>query len=210
MPINPDQLGPPVAARLLMRAVRARLDELVATLGPDDRHRPTVCPGWDVADLVAHLIGDDLGPPWSITSPSSAPPTRAEPEIMSAMDRAQVERWVALYERLWRSEGTGTLGELFAVDATYIPSPWARPVGGLPAIAALWEAERDGPNEPFTMTSEVVAVDGRTAVVRVAVEYGEPTSSRWRDLWVLRFNAAGRCAAFEEWPFAPDQPDGHG
>jgi hypothetical protein len=60
------------------------------------------------------------------------------------------------------------------------------------------------------MGSDVVAVDGYTAVVRVAVDYGEPVVSRWRDLWVLRFDADGRCTAFEEWPFVPDQPDGHG
>jgi hypothetical protein len=33
--------------------------------------------------------------------------------------------------------------------------------------------------------------------------------SRWLDLWVLRFDDAGRCTAFEEWPFAPGQADGH-
>jgi hypothetical protein len=59
------------------------------------------------------------------------------------------------------------------------------------------------------MTRELVALDGPTAVVRVAVDYGDPGSSRWRDLWVLRFDETGRCTSFEEWPFAPGQPDGH-
>jgi len=126
------------------------------------------------------------------------------------MDRTQVERWVSGYELAWRSAGTAALDELFAPDAAYITSPWARPVVGRAAISELWQAERDGPDEAFTMTSEVVAVDGDTAVVRVAVDYGDPATSRWRDLWVLRWDADGRCTAFEEWPFAPDQPDGHG
>ncbi|CCF65080.1 hypothetical protein [Nocardia cyriacigeorgica] len=60
------------------------------------------------------------------------------------------------------------------------------------------------------MDSEVVAIDGRTAVVRVDVEYLRDTPSRWRDLWVLRFDSVGRCTWFEEWPFAPGQPDGQG
>ena len=60
------------------------------------------------------------------------------------------------------------------------------------------------------MRSEVLAVDGDTAVVRVAVDYGDPVTSRWLDLWVVRFDGDGRCQAFEEWPFAPGQPDGHG
>lgn len=126
------------------------------------------------------------------------------------MEHAQVEQWVASYERAWRTAGTDRLGELFTAGATYLTSPWARSVDGLAAIAALWEAERDGPDESFTMASQVVAVDGDTAVVRLAVDYDDPGSSRWRDLWVLQFDAQGRCTAFEEWPFAPEQPDGHG
>ena len=65
------------------------------------------------------------------------------------------------------------------------------------------------PDEAFTFTWELVAVDADTAVVRAAVDYGAPVASRWRDLWVLAFAADGRCHTFEEWPFAPDQPDGH-
>lgn len=34
---------------------------LLRDLDPADWARPTVCPGWDVADLVAHVAGDDLG-----------------------------------------------------------------------------------------------------------------------------------------------------
>lgn len=130
--------------------------------------------------------------------------------MMGRVERADVDRWVAGYERAWRTAGTDDLAGLFARDATYLASPWAAPVEGLAAIRDMWEAERDGPEEAFTMTSEVVAVDGDTAVVRVAVDYGQTEPRRWRDLWVARFDADGRCTAFEEWPFAPTQLDGHG
>jgi ketosteroid isomerase-like protein len=123
------------------------------------------------------------------------------------MDRSDVERWIESYERAWRTPGTEALARLFTPAATYSPSPWARPVEGLADIARFWEHERTGPDEQFAMTHEVVAVDGATAVVRVSVDYA--TESRWRDLWVIRFGADGRCSAFEEWPFAPGQPDGH-
>ncbi|MFD4193655.1 nuclear transport factor 2 family protein [Amycolatopsis thermoflava] len=76
---------------------------------------------------------------------------------------------------------------------------------GLPAIAAMWEAERTGPDEDFRMTSEPVALDGDTAVVRVEVTYGEPTRQQYRDLWIIRFAGDGRCRAFEEWPFWPEK-----
>lgn len=125
------------------------------------------------------------------------------------VDRDDVQRWIDRYENAWRTPGTDHLGDLFTPAATYLPSPWARPVEGLEAIAEFWQAERDSADESFTMSSDVVAVDADTAVVRVSVEYGDPETSPWRNLWVLRFAADGRCSAFEEWPFAPDQPDGH-
>lgn len=125
------------------------------------------------------------------------------------MDRTTVEKWVAAYEQAWRTPGTERLAELFVPDAFYLPSPWAHPVEGLDAIARFWEAERDGPEEEFTMSSDIVAVDGRTAVVRIFVKYGAPGNGPWRDLWVLRLAEDGRCSSFEEWPFAPSQRAGH-
>jgi uncharacterized protein (TIGR02246 family) len=125
------------------------------------------------------------------------------------MDREAVQRWVVAYERAWRTAGTGPLAELFTPDVSYLPSPWAAPHEGLDAVAAFWEAERTGPDEEFAMSSDVLAVDAPVAVVRVSVDYGAPHHARWRDLWVLTFAADGRCSAFEEWPFAPGQPDGH-
>lgn len=125
------------------------------------------------------------------------------------MDRAAVGWWVGEYERAWRTPGTDALPALFTPDVSYLPSPWAAPLEGLGALARFWEAERKGPDEEFVMSSEVVAVEGASAVVRVFVDYGEPGHSRWRDLWVLRFADDGRCSVFEEWPFSPGQPDGH-
>jgi ketosteroid isomerase-like protein len=124
------------------------------------------------------------------------------------VQRDDVLRWVDEYERVWRTPGTDGVTELFTEDATYLVSPWATPVVGHAAMRELWEAERVSPDEVFTMAREVVALDGDVAVVRAEVAY-ERSSSQWRDLWVLRFAPDGRCSAFEEWPFSPDQPDGH-
>ena len=127
----------------------------------------------------------------------------------SAIDREDVAQWVSAYESAWRTAGTQELTDLFAPDVVYVPSPWARPLSGLAALSEFWEAERDGSDEGFSLRSEVVAVDGSVAVVRLWVDYSEPEAGRWRDLWVLRFDADGRCTEFEEWPFAPGQSDGH-
>ena len=51
------------------------------------------------------------------------------------------------------------------------------------------------------------AVDGDVGIARIEVDYAK--GERWRDLWVVTLDADGRCTRFEEWPFAPDTPDGH-
>jgi len=119
------------------------------------------------------------------------------------VDRDDVRRWVDRYETAWRTAGTDSLTELFTDNAWYLVSPWADPAEGLAAIQELWESERDGPDEVFTMRSEVVAVEGLDAALRVEVDYERPRSGSWRDLWVLRFDRDGRCRFFEEWSFAP-------
>jgi ketosteroid isomerase-like protein len=122
------------------------------------------------------------------------------------MERERVRDWVAAYQRAWRSPGTDALAGLFTPDATYLQGPYHEPVVGLPAIARMWEVEREGPDEAFTMASEVVAVEGDVAVVRAEVRYGEPVEREFRDLWVIRFARDGRCRAYEEWPFSPGGP----
>jgi hypothetical protein len=122
------------------------------------------------------------------------------------LTREHVGAWVDGYERAWRTAGTESLRELFAANAVYRMSPYEEPKIGLAAIEEMWEAERQGPDEVFQMTSEAVAVEGNTAVVRVEVLYGEPYNQEFRDLWVIAFDPDGRCASFEEWPFYPGQP----
>ena len=126
-----------------------------------------------------------------------------------AVDRSDVARWVAAYERVWRTAGTDGLGTIFTEDVRYVPSPWAQAIEGLDALASFWDAEREGSEEQFDLVSDVVAVDGTVAVVRVSVDYAGSPSERWRDLWVVDIAPDGRCRGFEEWPFAPSQPDGH-
>ena len=119
--------------------------------------------------------------------------------------RDEVAAWIAAYETAWRSPGTDALARLFTDDATYSQGPYEPMRRGLAEIAEMWEAEREGPGEAFEMTSEVVAVDGDTAVARIEVAYADSARSEYRDLWVMRFAEDGRCRAFEEWPFWPER-----
>lgn len=118
-------------------------------------------------------------------------------------NRARAEKWIAAYERAWRTAGTDLLDELFAEDASYRMSPYEKPVQGLAAIGELWERERAGADEEFELSSQLVAVEAEVAVARIAVAYGD--GNEYRDLWVIRFAPDGRCLSFEEWPFWPGQ-----
>jgi SnoaL-like domain len=103
---------------------------------------------------------------------------------------------------VWRTPGTDALAELFADDATYSNAPYGETSRGLDAIAELWDREREGPDEAFEMSAEVVAVEADTGVARIEVSYGDPKPAKYRDLWIVRLER-GRCVAFEEWPFWP-------
>lgn len=48
---------PPARARAVHRAELARLQELVATFTEQDWARPTDCEGWDVRQMLAHVVG---------------------------------------------------------------------------------------------------------------------------------------------------------
>jgi ketosteroid isomerase-like protein len=121
-------------------------------------------------------------------------------------DRTTVRRWLVGYEAAWRAPGTDSLTGLFTGEATYLQSPYEQPVAGLDAIRQMWEATREGPDEVFCLDTDILAVDGQTAVVRAEVRYGDPPRQEYRDLWVVRLDDDGRCSWFEEWPYWPGRP----
>jgi hypothetical protein len=107
-------------------------------------------------------------------------------------DRAMVSRWLAGYEAAWRARGTGQLAEIFTQDASYRLSPYAEPVVGLAAIGSMWEAERDGPDEVFTLPAEAMlnraaGLDGDDWLARGST--GTPDGSADPDRQITVMNA---------------------
>ena len=119
------------------------------------------------------------------------------------MSGDEVMRWVARYERAWRDRDLGAVEELFTDNVHYKRSPYEEPEIGHAAIKSFW---LDDDDDVFTMSASPVAVDGRDAVVRAEVRYGEPVRQEYRDLWVLRFDEDGRVDDFEEWAYWPGKP----
>lgn len=117
-----------------------------------------------------------------------------------------MSEWIAEYETAWRTAGTAILTQLFTAEAGYVRFPYDQPIVGLPAISQMWEAQRDGPDEVFAMSAQILAVEGEVAVVRTEVSYGDPVSQEFRNIWVLRLRDDGRCSWFEEWPYWPQKP----
>jgi len=115
---------------------------------------------------------------------------------------------VERYEQAWRTPGTDALASLFTERARYRNSPFSEVREGRDAIALMWEEEREGPDEAFDMTFDLVAVEGDVGVARVEVQYGPPNEQVYLDLWVIRLNDDGLCVDFEEWPFWPPDTSG--
>ncbi|MEO3869779.1 maleylpyruvate isomerase family mycothiol-dependent enzyme [Nonomuraea sp. B12E4] len=52
--------GPVLDIRPLFPREREAMLDLLGALGPADWSKPTVCPGWDVHDIVGHVLNDHL------------------------------------------------------------------------------------------------------------------------------------------------------
>jgi ketosteroid isomerase-like protein len=119
------------------------------------------------------------------------------------MDRDEVMQWVAGYEHAWRTGDLDAVAELFSDDVHYRTSPFEDSKIGHAAMRDFWIDDDD---DVFTMTASPIAVEGRDAVVRVEVRYGDPVHQEYLDLWVLRFGDDGRVEDFEEWAYWPGKP----
>jgi hypothetical protein len=120
------------------------------------------------------------------------------------------------HDAAWRAADRDAIADLFSEGATYHLGPFDEPWRGLTgpfrgrdAIAAGWLAGGiEG--ERFEVVSEILAVDGRRAVVRRRITYLEADGSiesQWDTCWVVDFDVAGRCVEYREWyvegPAAP-------
>jgi hypothetical protein len=119
------------------------------------------------------------------------------------MDRDQVMEWVDGYIRGWHAEDPTAVPRLFTEDVQYRVSPYAEPIVGHAGLQDFW---LDDAGRIFTARAEPVAVEGRRAVVRVEVGYGDPVEQEYRDLWLLNFAEDGRVEDFEEWAYWPEKP----
>jgi nuclear transport factor 2 (NTF2) superfamily protein len=124
------------------------------------------------------------------------------------LTRAQVLAWVDAHDAAWRANDPQMIGDLFTDDGIYhlgpFEGPWRGyrgPIIGRQAIEEAWSTAFD-PDERFDATAEVVAIDGRRAVVRRTITYegaSREPAARYGCVWVLDFDDDGRCREYQEW-----------
>jgi hypothetical protein len=117
------------------------------------------------------------------------------------MDRTFVSDWLGRYVRAWESNEAGEIAALFSEDAVYSYGPFSAEVVGRDAIARSWLSD---PDEPGTWEAEYhpVVIEGQTAIVNGRSRYFNADRSlrdEYDNIFVIRFDADGRCAEFREW-----------
>jgi uncharacterized protein (TIGR03083 family) len=133
--------GPALDVRPLFPRERAELTGLLQELDPGDWQRPTICPGWRVRDVVAHLVHDYLrklsGTRDGMTAPGPLPGEdlpaflhRANQEFVDVAARWSTRTLVDLLghlgpqlDQLWAAADMTELGEAVSWAAPGRPAP---------------------------------------------------------------------------------------
>ncbi|MNL36530.1 SnoaL-like domain protein [compost metagenome] len=115
---------------------------------------------------------------------------------------AAARRWVAAYEKAWKTNEPDDIRALFTEDAVYFTEPWGEPWAGADAIVAGWLEARDEPGT-YAFEWEIAGVDGERVFVDARTDYAaaqeQPEGRVYRNLWVIDLDADGRARAFTEW-----------
>ena len=112
-----------------------------------------------------------------------------------------VSVWLERYVAAWKSGERGAIEALFTEDARYRYHSYDEPLVGRAAIADSW---LDDPDEQgsFDASYACFAADGDAAVAIGTSTYFDPDGEVARvydNVFVLRFDTAGRCSDFTEW-----------
>jgi hypothetical protein len=117
------------------------------------------------------------------------------------MDEQAVAAWLDGYSRAWETNDPAEIGALFSEDAVYHYDPFDEPVRGREAIVASWLEDPDPPGT-YQSRYRPLLVAGDRAVANGVSRYLHADGSldkEYDNLFLLRFDAAGRCAEYREW-----------
>ncbi len=118
------------------------------------------------------------------------------------IDHATVAAWLENYVHAWKTYDPDAIRSLFSEDARYYYTPYDEPLIGHEAIIASWSEGADSPDS-FDAAYKPLVVEGNTAVTNGRSLYYQPgtrtVGAEFDNIFVLRFDDAGRCTEFREW-----------
>ena len=125
------------------------------------------------------------------------------------MDERAVAAWLDGYSQAWGTYDPTQIGVLFSEDAEYHYDPFHEPVRGREAIVADWLKDRDEAGT-YEGRYRPVLVAGDQAVARGYSRYFDTNGAvrdEYDNLFLLRFDADGRCAEYREWYMRKPKPE---
>jgi hypothetical protein len=119
------------------------------------------------------------------------------------LTQATVQAWLFAYARAWETYDPTAVGDLFTEDATYLYHPFDEPIRGRLTIVASWLDDQD-PRGTYEGRYEPVVIEGNLAVAHGRSRYFRDASKselvrEYDNLFLIEFDAEGRCRSFREW-----------
>ncbi len=118
------------------------------------------------------------------------------------MDHDAFKGWLDRYVDAWRLLDPTAIGDLFSLDVRYAFDPFGEALVGRPAVVAAWVGSPDEPGS-WQADYEVLAVDGDVGVAHGRTRYLTDDRAgidrEFANVFVCRFDAAGRCREFTEY-----------
>lgn len=118
------------------------------------------------------------------------------------LDHPAFQAWLDGYIAAWKSYDPVAIGALFSEGATYRYHPEDAPVVGRAAIVADWLQDRDAAGT-YDARYEPLAIDGDAHVAvgwsRYTETPGGAVRDEYRNIYLVRFDAAGQATDFTEW-----------
>jgi ketosteroid isomerase-like protein len=126
------------------------------------------------------------------------------------VDERAVAAWLDGYSQAWGTYDPEQIGALFSEDVEYHYDPFQAPVRGREALVADWLKDRDEAGT-YEGRYRPVLVAGDQAVARGYSRYFDTNGAvrdEYDNLFLLRFDADGRCIEFREWYMRKPKPAG--
>ena len=121
--------------------------------------------------------------------------------VAAELTTATLEDWLGRYEVAWETRDANKAAALFTPDATYHEMPFDAPLEGAEKIREYW-SRVTADQRDIDFSAKPIMVDDDTGVAEWTATFRTASTGAAIELngvFVLTFDAAGRCTALREW-----------